>query len=713
MKSIKSSARKYLIVVSSILVIFGITVVIFVNFSNLPLLKSVDKIVQVQYDYASLDSCIFKLYNAENNCRMYMVSGQRTYYNQFEKEIKEISFIMDTIKQKNQSEHTFLSKDFCGLIKQKKLRTNQFIKLKNLCDSLINFTVKINQGEKKYHPETKLFTMRQFKNITRIDTIKPVITAKQKKRFLKRVLAAINDETGKEAGKAKPTLIKTTISADTSSINVAYNKLQLNSINDYYLRLYRVNNNLKNKEKQLLNVNYQLISNIVSGLKKYKAIEKEYYTSLQQLSDKTTLGAVENLDKFSKVLLALAVGLLAFVFYMIYHFYKNEKVLIENSNKTASYALSKSRFLANMSHEIRTPLNSIVGFSEQLTQIDLKAEQKEQVIAIRNSSVMLLEVVNEILDFSKYETGKVVLEEVPFSLYTAIKDVFDSMSIQAAKKKIGFYLQMSVDQDIYILGDPLRLKQVVMNLLSNAIKFTLKGSVTLSAELTLQNRNLAKLKVNIIDTGLGIKLIDQGIIFDEFAQVYYASTKERQQGTGLGLAICKKIVEFQGGTISVKSTVGEGSVFSFELSYQTTEKPISVQIPISMLYNETSVLTGKRILLADDNMLNILLASTILKKYNIAYDAVYNGEEAYELFQEKEYDLILTDIQMPKMGGIELTQKIRNISDAKKQSVPILGVTANVLQEDRLKYLASGMNELVLKPFLEHDLLEKILQYIR
>lgn len=463
----------------------------------------------------------------------------------------------------------------------------------------------------------------------------------------------------------------------------------------------------------MLNVNYQLISNIVSGLKKYKAIEKEYYTSLQQLSDKTTLGAVENLDKFSKVLLALAVGLLAFVFYMIYHFYKNEKVLIENSNKTASYALSKSRFLANMSHEIRTPLNSIVGFSEQLTQIDLKAEQKEQVIAIRNSSVMLLEVVNEILDFSKYETGKVVLEEVPFSLYTAIKDVFDSMSIQAAKKKIGFYLQMSVDQDIYILGDPLRLKQVVMNLLSNAIKFTLKGSVTLSAELTLQNRNLAKLKVNIIDTGLGIKLIDQGIIFDEFAQVYYASTKERQQGTGLGLAICKKIVEFQGGTISVKSTVGEGSVFSFELSYQTTEKPISVQIPISMLYNETSVLIGKRILLADDNMLNILLASTILKKYNIAYDAVYNGEEAYELFQEKEYDLILTDIQMPKMGGIELTQKIRNISDAKKQSVPILGVTANVLQEDRLKYLASGMNELVLKPFLEHDLLEKILQYIR
>ncbi|NTE00870.1 response regulator [Agrobacterium tumefaciens] len=713
MKSIKSSARKYLIVVSSILVLFCITVVVFVNFSNLPLLKSVDKIVQVQYDYANLDSCIFKLYNAENNCRMYLVSRQRKYYNQFEKEIKEISFIMDTIKQKNQSEYAFLSKDFNGLIKQKKNRTIQFIKLKNLCDSLINFTAKVNQEGEKYRSETKLFTMRQFKNITRVDTIKPRITTVQKKRFLKRVLAALNGNVSKEADTAKPTLIKTTISADTSSINVAYNKLQLNAINDYYLRLYRVNNNLKNKEKQLLNVNHQLISTIVSELKQYKAIEKKYYASLQQISDKTTLGAVENLDKFTKVLLALAIGLLAFVFYMIYHFYKNEKVLISNSNKAASYALSKSRFLANMSHEIRTPLNSIVGFSEQLVQIDLKTEEKEQVVAIRNSSIMLLEVVNDILDFSKYETGKVVLEEVSFSPYTAIKDVFDSMSIQATKKKIGFHLKMSVNEETYILGDPLRLKQVVMNLLSNAIKFTLNGSVTLEVEFTLTNGMPAKLKVNIIDTGLGIKLIDQGIIFDEFAQVYYASTKERQQGTGLGLAICKKIVEFQGGTISVKSTEGEGSVFSFELPYQTSEKPIFIETPISVLPHETTVLIGKRILLADDNMLNILLASTILKKYNICYDAVYNGEEAYELFLEKEYDLILTDIQMPKMGGIELTQKIRNESNVLKRSMPILGITANVLEEDRQKYLASGMNELVLKPFLEHELLEKILKYIR
>lgn len=316
--------------------------------------------------------------------------------------------------------------------------------------------------------------------------------------------------------------------------------MQLKAINDYYLKLYRTNKKLKDKEKQLLDVNHLLISTIVDGLKKYKSTEKDYYSSVQQVISVTAFSTVENLDKFTWVLLALAGGLLLFVFYMVYKFYKNETALIDYSNKAALYALSKSRFLANMSHEIRTPLNSIVGFSEQLTQVELQAEQKEQVGAIRNSSVMLLDVVNDILDFSKYETGKVTLESVPFSPFVAIQDVFDSMKIQADKKKIGFVMNMDIDKNLYILGDPLRLKQVVMNLLSNAIKFTAEGKVSLNASLEHLERNNTSLKVSIVDTGMGINPVGQKIIFDEFAQVYYASTKEKQQGTGLGLAICKK-----------------------------------------------------------------------------------------------------------------------------------------------------------------------------
>ncbi|MFC4212877.1 ATP-binding protein [Pedobacter lithocola] len=713
MKPTKNTAKKYLIVVFLILLIFGITAGLFINFSKIPLLKSVNKIVQVQNDFTKLDSCIFKLYNAENSCRMYVVSGERVYYNHFVAEIKEISSIMDAIEEQNYSERSLSKEAFNKLIKQKKLRTAQFIVLKRLSDSLINFSIEVNKDVEKINPKSRLFTARQFKSIITVDTLKPKIVAQPKKKFFGRIIAAISAKDKKAVDSSKSTLIRTIVSADTASINVAYNKLQLKAINDYYLNLYRINKRLKDKEKELLAVNHKLIETIVDGLKEYKTNEKEYYSSVQQEVNYAAYSTVENLDKFTLLLLIFASGLLLFVFYTIYNLYKSEQALIDYSNKTSMYAVSKSRFLANMSHEIRTPLNSIVGFSEQLTKVNLETEQQEQVNAIRNSSVMLLDVVNDILDFSKYETGKVAFEKIPFSPFVSINDVFDSMKILAEKKKIGFVLNMPIDKNIYILGDVLRLKQVVMNLLSNAIKFTNVGSVTLHAELIKTVEKNAQLKVRVVDTGLGINEIDQKVIFDEFAQVYYASTKEKQQGTGLGLAICKKIVEFQGGTISVTSEEGKGSTFSFELPFEITDKVKEDVVNRAVGVEDAKFLENKRVLLADDNMLNILLASTILKKYKVSYDAAYNGLEALELFNENNYDIILTDIQMPEMGGIELTKNIRNCSNELKRNIPILGVTANVMQEDRTKYLNSGMNELVLKPFLEKELLEKMILYLK
>jgi signal transduction histidine kinase/CheY-like chemotaxis protein len=712
LKPTKSSAAKYLIVVFVILAIFGITAGLFVNFSKIPLLKSVNKIVKVQNDFTKLDTCIFKLYNAENSCRMYVVSGERNYYDQFVKEIGEISLTMDSIEQENQNEKALSSDIFDNLIKQKKVRTTQFIELKRLSDSLINFSIEVNKDVEKAHPKNKLFTTRQFKSIVKIDTIKAGVVAQPKKKFFERIRAAITDKGVKGSEDSKSTIVKTQTSADTSSSAIEFNQQQLNEINKYYLQLYATNKKLKGKEKELLDVNHKLVTTIVNGLKKYKSNEKDYYSSVQQLLTVSTFDTVDNLDRFTWFLLALALGLLIFVFYTIYNFYKNEKALILYSNRADFYALSKSRFLANMSHEIRTPLNSIVGFSEQLSQNSLKDQQNEQVSAIRNSSIMLLDVVNDILDFSKYETGKVVLEHVPFSPYSAIIDVFDSMKIQANKKKLEFNINIAFDKNLIVIGDPLRLKQVVMNLLSNAIKFTSVGSVSLHASLIKNIDKQATIKVDVSDTGLGINEIDQKIIFDEFAQVYYSSTKEKQQGTGLGLAICKKIVELQGGKIEVKSHQNKGSIFSFELPFEITDKALNEENNLSNNI-ETKCLENKRILLADDNVLNILLASTILKKYKVIFDTAQNGVEAFELFLENNYDIILTDIQMPEMGGIELTKKIRDFSDIGKGGTPILGITANVMQEDREKYLASGMNELVLKPFLEQELLEKMLKFIK
>ncbi|WP_316735895.1 ATP-binding protein [Pedobacter aquatilis] len=711
-KSTRNSAIKYLVIVFLILVVFAISASLFLNFSKIPILKSVNKIVQVQNDFTKLDSCIFKLYNAENSCRMYVVSGNRAYYNQFVAEIKEVSVIMDAIEYKSQKEKAFQVDNFNDLIEQKKIRTNQFIQLRKLADSLINFSVQVDDKPQLVEPKNNLFTTRQFRSIVTIDTIKPTVIVAPRRKLFGRIIAAIGNKKSKKVDSPKSTLVKTAVSADTSSVSVAYNKLQLKLINDYYVKLYRLNKNLKDKEWLLLDVNHKLIEAIVSNLNKYKVNEKLYYDTVQEDINVKTFKTVDNLDKFTKVMFSLAVLLLLCIIYSIYRLYRNEKALIDYSNKAKLYALSKSRFLANMSHEIRTPLNSIVGFSEQLTQVILPQQQCEQVTAIRKSSVMLLDVVNDILDFSKYETGKVSFEKLPFSPQVAIYDVFDSMKIQADKKKLDFILDMQVDKNTFVLGDSLRLKQIVMNLLSNAIKFTNNGKVTLSVEFQRKNERNIILKVNVKDTGLGISSVDQKIIFDEFAQVYYASTKEKQQGTGLGLAICKKIVEFHGGNISLSSEEGKGSVFSFEIPYQVTFKPIETDKKSEFSVAQLEMLVGKNILVADDNVLNILLATTILKKYKLNFSAASNGQQAFELFTEHNYDLILTDIQMPELGGIELTKLIRSYDDEHKRNIPILGVTANVMQEDRAKYLKSGMDELVLKPFLEQELLDKILKFI-
>jgi len=712
MKPTKNSAIKYLLVAFLILVIFGITAGLFVNFSKIPLLKSADKMVRVQRNFSKLDSCIFSLYNAENSCRMYIVSGEPGYYKRFVNEIAEVSLILDSIEAQNLNESSYFIDGVDALIEQKKARTTQFIQLKQLSDSLIKFSAQVDKQVPKNAKNDRVFTARQFKSIVKIDTIKSGKVAAHKKKFFGRIFEALRAKEEGSADSSKPTIVRTEISADTSSVSVEYNQKQLKTINDFYSNLYSLNKQLKTRERQLLDINHKLIVSIVDGLKKYKEKEKNYYAAIEELASVSAFTTIENLDKFTWILLAFICGLLLFVFYTIYNFYKNERALIDFSNKAASYALSKSRFLANMSHEIRTPLNSIVGFSEQLTNANLLPEQREQVAAIRNSSIMLLDVVNDILDFSKYETDKVTLERIPFSPYMAIKDVFESLKLQADKKKIAYKLDIDFNESIFILGDPLRLKQVVMNLLSNAIKFTNAGSVKLSARLTPSQGKNAQLYVEVADTGLGINAEDQKIIFDEFAQVYYASNRRKQQGTGLGLAICKKIVELQGGKIEVRSEETKGSVFSFILPFQISEQSAGEHIIDVFLTADLKKLEGKKVLIADDNLLNILLATTILKKYNIAFDAVYNGKEALELFNENNYDIVLTDIQMPEMGGIELTHNIRNGNDKRKKHVPILGVTANVMQEDREKYLESGINELVLKPFMEQELIEKIVKFV-
>lgn len=357
---------------------------------------------------------------------------------------------------------------------------------------------------------------------------------------------------------------------------------------------------------------------------------------------------------------------------------------------------------------IRNPLNSIIGFSEQLSTSDMEETHRTQVEAINSSSQILLGVVNEILDFSKLEIGKVTFAQTVFSPARAIREVCNSMRVQADQKSLTLITNIQIDDDTYVNGDPLRLKQVIMNLISNSIKFTARGSVTVNANIRIKDK-ITQLSVSIIDTGIGISADDQQSIFEEFTQVYDSAANKNNKGTGLGLAICKKIIEAQGGKIGVSSTGNDGAKFNIEIPFLSAEELPETANPILNAGKES--LKGLKVLVADDNQLNILLAVSILKKLGLTCSKANDGKEAFDQYVNNRFDIILTDIQMPNMDGIELTKKIRSSKGGAQ--IPIVGLTANIMPEDNERYMAAGMNAVLIKPFKEQDLVNTLLSALK
>lgn len=700
----KRSPVRYSLIVFLILILSCFAFFLYLRYDKMNELKrNAVTLVQLKEDYSKLDSCIYILYQAENNSRLYSVTADREYIKKFSMQIQKVSTFLNELNI-NVDENV-LTPDIKRLLKQKKIKTESYLKLRRLTDSLVIGFSQLGLVEREVEAKIDLpVAKKQFKTVTSFDTIKhqPVPV----KKFFGRLADAFSSK--KHQKDTSLTIIKTEKNIVVNQDVRSFNKQQLKKIEAYYKHLYANANKLKSDEKAILLLNHRLVTEIIFILQRFKKDEISYVIDTRALLGNDLMTDIKALDWITMTNILLLVSLVAIILYNIAKLYKNEKVLITLGKRASQDSHSKSRFLANMSHEIRTPLNSVVGFSEQLAQSNLTPEQTDQVDAIRNSSEMLLALVNEILDFSKYEVGKINLERSPFSPEDEIMEVFNSMNVLAVNKNILLENKVTLEKGTCLLGDRLRLKQLVMNLLTNAIKFTSSGKVTLKVNLVAQGKKQGVLKVYVEDTGIGIAAADLEFIFDEFAQVYSAT----KQGTGLGLAICKKIVELQGGKIDVASVPGKGSVFSFEIPYELAKVKEEVPIKNDEVPLSRGKLSGKHILLVDDNKMNVLLAQTVLKKWEMGYDSAYDGKAALELFKRNDYDLILTDIQMPIMGGVELTHEVRYNGDFKKSRIPILGITAHVLQEDREAYLKAGMNDLVLKPFLEQELIDKITKYI-
>lgn len=379
------------------------------------------------------------------------------------------------------------------------------------------------------------------------------------------------------------------------------------------------------------------------------------------------------------------------------------------TEELAKSTKAKSEFLATMSHEIRTPMNAILGMTHLLKQDSPRKDQVEPINILDFSGKTLLSLIDDVLDFSKIEAGKIEFENIEFELNKLINVIMESFKSTASNK--GIELKNEIGEGIpnVLIGDPARLTQILNNLVSNALKFTEEGEVTLEVSTVSDYDDAVRLRFSIIDTGIGIEEERVDSIFESFTQASQ-NTKRLFGGTGLGLTISKQLTELQGGKISVESEEGEGSTFMVELTFDKGTASAEVKEHTKKELDTHSI-TGLKVLLAEDNVVNQKVMIRFLERWNIEMEVVNNGEEALEALKNSNFDVILMDLQMPKMDGYEASEQIRKLDDPYKRNTPIIALTAAALKEVREKVYAAGMNDFVTKPFNPVDLEQKLFNY--
>ena len=378
--------------------------------------------------------------------------------------------------------------------------------------------------------------------------------------------------------------------------------------------------------------------------------------------------------------------------------------------KAEDAAQSKQLFMSTMSHEIRTPLNEVIGITNLLLQGGPREDQMDYIKALKFSGNHLLTLVNDVLDYNKMESGKIIFEQTQFNLSDFLDEIMRSYSFRSKAKNLSFDIKKANELPTEVIGDPIRLNQILSNLLSNALKFTNHGSIQVIVKELSRTGNHSKMEFTVTDTGIGIPKDKHSFIFDSFTQAS-ADTTRHFGGTGLGLAICKKLIELQGGTISVESEPSIGSTFRFVLTFGVSEKgalSATAEVPESF-----TGLEGKKILVAEDNKINFFVANKFLIGWGISVTHAENGQIALDILEKENFDLILMDLHMPVMDGIEATRIIRKSNDTRIKDIPIVALTAAIMSESHDKIEDLKINDYVLKPFKPHDLFERILKHIR
>jgi len=443
------------------------------------------------------------------------------------------------------------------------------------------------------------------------------------------------------------------------------------------------------------------IENEISGLVKEKALAAD------KLAAKTYIWLA--MFSVSGTLLAILVMFIIVRYVRKTHSYQ---IALQNSkDESEKLARTKELFMANMSHEIRTPVTAISGFTEQLLHEPLDENTTRSLRIIKSSSDHLANIINDILDFSKLQNGRLSLEKVHFSLTQIFEDVFILFERQAIRNNTRFSYSISPDTSNVLMGDPYRLKQILINLVSNSVKFTKNGEVHFSAGCIKKEAEEIELVIEVVDTGIGIEENKINFIFEDFTQEEMSTTR-KYGGTGLGLSIVKKLIELHNGTIECTSRKNKGTKICCHIPYMTgNEKNIRKDVEPPLYIPEE--IRGLKILIVDDEKYNRLLFKTILERWKVVYHEAVNGMEALELLKTERYNLLFMDARMPGIDGLKTTEFIRNEMKITKSDMPVICISAATINEDWEKYQKAGMNAFLPKPFTEEMLLTIILSVIQ
>jgi len=685
------------------------------------LLNSLDTLSKPDTELKRTSKVLAFLSSAESDIRVYTLIRDYYYFQAYSDNIDSVTRNLSELKiaLSDSKSATARIDSIVRMLKDRFAATNAYIAYLNKTEGNLidNRTIRKLTASRKDSLSALVHT--KSTTIVRYDTIKPsspeIKKEGQSSSFFGRVGNIFKK---KEKRKAKKTqvsqpsiLANTQIITDTSIImqpDTAALEDVAHLLRGLQYEQSRKQKVMTGKELDLLRSSALIIAQVMNVVKQI-----EFQRSVQRQSKMAEARNIAG-ESLNIIYVVVTFALAAIVLFLILIFRSvarsnsYQKQLVESKQRAEQLAQVKEEFLSNMSHEIRTPLTAIQGFSEQLAKSQLNKLQREHLDVVRKSSDHLLATVNDILDFSRLGAGKLTFENIPFLEQQVINEIYETLKVVADSKGLKFEMETAETSEEKIIGDPFRMKQLLLNLAGNAIKFTKEGYVSLKSSRILQPDGSIQLVLSVSDTGIGIAEDKLSLIFDYFSQADTSSTR-KYGGSGLGLSICKHLVEMQNGYIEVYSIVDKGSTFTAFIPFKLYSGPVADLVVPSAGKN---LLIGKKILLVDDDAFNILLTRIIIENFGMSVEVAMNGSEGFQKAETGGFDIILTDVQMPEINGMELTRMIRRLPDKQKANVPIVAFTANSATQNLEILKESGINEYLFKPFKENEVYDKILDVL-